>query len=292
MTSAGPEALVPEGVATGTSTSSSKTDVAQDAAPGAGDVAPGPPSGAGDVAPGPPSGAGDVAPGPPSGAGDVAPGPPSGGITTAQVHTLKYERAVFLSDAVFAIAITLLVLDLRITDATTGGLETALRRLAQVPGPLLAFVISFFVIAAYWTSHRDIFGAIHRMNGRLIWINLVFLFWIALQPFAAAVLGAQNPAPTAVVIYALVQVATGLSQTALWVYAISRPELADARIQRRHGRWVTAELLRVPAVFGLSIPLALLAGPVPAMASWLLVIPLTPLIRRHYGEAVRQAPDN
>ncbi len=214
------------------------------------------------------------------------------GISAEQVRTLKYERAVFLSDAVFAIALTLLVLDLRVTDVTAGGLEAALRRLAQIPGPFLAFVISFFVIAAYWTSHREIFGAVHRMNGRLIWLNLVFLFWIALQPFAAAVLGEHDPAPTAVVLYALVQVATGLSQTALWVYAISRPEIADERIRRRHGRWVTVELLRVPALFVVSIPIALVAGPVPAMASWLLVVPLTLLIHRHYREVVRQVPDD
>ncbi len=207
-------------------------------------------------------------------------------------RTLKYERVVFLSDAVFAIALTLLVLDLRVSDVADGGLDGALRRLAQVPGPILAFTISFFVIAAYWTSHRDIFGAVRRMNGRLIWLNLVFLFWIALQPFAAAVLADHDPAPTAVIIYALIQTATGISQTAVWAYATSRPEIAEARVRERHGRWVTIELLRVPAVFLLSIPIAWIAGPLPAMASWLLIYPVTLLIRRRYRDAVSQMPDD
>ena len=223
---------------------------------------------------------------------DPAEPAPFVGIDLERSRVLKFERVLFLSDAVFAIALTLLVLDLRIPEVSDLGYDEALRHLFQVPGPIVAFTISFFVIAAYWTSHREIFGAVRRMNGRLIWLNLGFLFWIALQPFAAAVLGSHDPAPTAVIVYALVQVATGVTQASLWWYATGHPGIAHARIGERYGRWVTIELLRVPIVFLISIPIAIAAGPVPAMASWILIVPVSAIIHRHYRDAVRQVPDD
>ena len=214
-------------------------------------------------------------------------------ISRRSSHNLKFERVLFLSDAVFAIALTLLVLDLRVPDAASGGqMEQTIRDLLRVPGPFLAFVIGFIVITAYWTSHREIFGAVGRMNGRLIWLNFAFLFWIALQPFASAILGSHDPAPTSVLAYALVQIATGLTQAALWMYATGSTGLSWAEIDERFRRWISVELLRVPAVFLVSIPVALVAGPVPAMASWLLIVPASVLIHRHYRDAVGRLADD
>ena len=209
------------------------------------------------------------------------------------MEDLKYERVLFLSDAVFAIALTLLVLDLRVPDDISGGAaEAALRRLLQVPGPILAFAIGFVVLAAYWTGHREIFGGVQRMNGRVIWLNFAFLFWIALQPFATALLGSHDPTPSSVVAYAVVQVATGGVQALLWTYASRNPSVMRPHTDARFRGWITVELLRVPMVGLISIPIALLAGPVPAMASWLLVVPLTLLVHHHFRAQVREMRDD
>ncbi len=206
---------------------------------------------------------------------------------------LKYERVLFLSDAVFAIALTLLALDLRLPDDLSGGAaEATLGRLLQIPGPAFAFSVGFFVLAAYWTGHREIFGGVKRMNGRLIWLNFGFLFWIVLQPFATSLLGGHDPTPTSVIAYATVQVATGCFQAVLWTYATTRPAIVRPHVDARFRRWVTVELLRVPMVGVVSIPIAVLAGPGPAMASWSLVIPVTLVIHRHYRDQVREIPDD
>ena len=60
----------------------------------------------------------------------------------------------------------------------------------------------------------------------------------------------------------------------------------------RFRRWVTFELLRVPIVGLVSIPVAILAGPVPAMASWLLVVPITLLVHHRFHTQVREIPDD
>jgi len=94
------------------------------------------------------------------------------------------------------------------------------------------------------------------------------------------------------VIFAVVQVATGGFQAVLWLYATSHPSVMRPHVDPRFRRWVTFELLRVPTVGLISIPVAWLAGPVPAMASWLLVVPVTVVVHHHYRTQVREIPDD
>jgi uncharacterized membrane protein len=208
-------------------------------------------------------------------------------------QSVKYERVVFLSDAVFAIALTLLVLDLRSPAGLSGATADAeLRRLIQIPGPVFAFTIGFFVLAAYWTGHREIFGAVRRMNGRIVWLNFAFLFWIALQPFATSLIGSHDPTALSVAAYAIVQMATGTAQALLWTYATSHPSIARPLVDPQFQRWITIELMRVPIVGLVSLPIAAAAGAVPAMLSWLLVVPLTLIVHHHFRTQVGETPDD
>jgi uncharacterized membrane protein len=92
----------------------------------------------------------------------------------------------FFSDAVFAIAITLLALGIRlpeIDDVTNGKLAGAL--LGVLP-EFFGFVISFWIISMYWLVHHRIFGYIRAYDRRLMVINLLFLVWIVLMPLSAS----------------------------------------------------------------------------------------------------------
>src|SRR5690606_9389914 len=95
----------------------------------------------------------------------------------------------FFSDAVFAIAITLLVIDIKIpyhADLTNRDLVLAFGE--KLPA-LIVFFISFFFIGGYWIIHHKMFGCVSRFDTRLIWLNLVFLLSIVLLPLTTSVFG-------------------------------------------------------------------------------------------------------
>lgn len=98
------------------------------------------------------------------------------------------ERLVFFSDAVFAIAITLLVLDLRVPEVPAEEISRLPAELLHVLPELFAFVLSFGIIASTWLSHFRRFRLINGFNSRLILANLVLLLLVALIPFPTALL--------------------------------------------------------------------------------------------------------
>src|SRR6476661_2822160 len=109
-------------------------------------------------------------------------------------HELKkefqLERMILFSDAVFAIAITLLVIEIKVPhlegEITDANLASSLLHL--IPS-LFGFVMSFFIIGIYWTVHHKIFGFLENYDNKLIWYNLLFLFSIILMPFTSALYG-------------------------------------------------------------------------------------------------------
>ncbi len=197
---------------------------------------------------------------------------------------LRHQRLIFFSDAVFAIAITLLVVDLRPPDAPSGGYEAALRAYLSQPGPFIATAIGFVVVGSYWMSHRKIFALIPRTDERVAWANTVFLFGIVVQPFFTAALAEHDPNRTSVVAYASCQVVAGLAQLGLWMVAIRRPALLAPSATPRRVRYVTLLLARTPATFAISIPVTLLLGAIPGMVSWGAIHVVALLIERRFPD--------
>jgi uncharacterized membrane protein len=184
----------------------------------------------------------------------------------------SFARIVAFSDAVFAIAATLLVIDLRPPAVAANAYEDALGMYLSQPGPFIATAIGFLVVGSYWSSHRRIFLLLRHGSGGLVWANLLLLFGVAIQPFLTAALAEHDPNRTSVVLYAAGQVGTGFAQLLLWWVAIRRPGLLGPDATPRRIRYVTVQLLRSPITFGLSIPIALLVGPGFAMASWAVLV--------------------
>ena len=101
-------------------------------------------------------------------------------------HQFQLERMILFSDAVFAIAITLLVIEIRAPEMekhTEHNLKHAL--LYKIP-EFVGFLISFVIIGQFWVSHHSMFGYVQRFDRRLLWLNLHMLFWIVLVPFTSA----------------------------------------------------------------------------------------------------------
>jgi uncharacterized membrane protein len=145
-------------------------------------------------------------------------------------------RVLALSDGVFAIIITLLVLEVHVPELTQG--HTLNQALAELRPSLVAFVISFVLAGMYWVGHRDLFALIRRTDRGLVWLNILYLLPLCLLPFGAGLLGRYDTEPVALRIYGLLLVVIAVMRVVIWLYATNRPHLLwqrpDAN-QRRAG---------------------------------------------------------
>lgn len=164
------------------------------------------------------------------------------------------ERIIFFSDAVFAIAITLLALEIRLPSLPAQATNAQLLAALGALGPrYLSYAISFLVIGLLWLGHHRAFRHVHQYSNRLIFLNILFLLVIGFLPFPTAVIGEFGNA-VGTIFYAAAMAAAGLLLALL-------------------GRYLVAEghFLWMPAVFLLSIPLALWS-PDAAKYAWLLIM--------------------
>src|SRR3954454_5886926 len=147
---------------------------------------------------------------------------------TRRADEVAFETLLFFSDAVFAIAITLLALDLRLP-AGDGALLARLRDL----GPAYySFGTSFLAIGLYWMGHHRMFRSVVRYDAALVVLNLLLLMCVAFVPFPSAVIGEYDNR-TADVFYALTLAVTGLVSAGLWLYASAGGRLLAGPLDRR-----------------------------------------------------------
>jgi uncharacterized membrane protein len=192
---------------------------------------------------------------------------------------LGLERLVFFSDAVMAIAITLLAVDVRVPDLPSDLAGQALgAQLTNLSPQITSFVISFTVIGIYWAAHHRYFALIERHDGRLIGLNLAFLFFVAAMPFVSSLLGHYPEMAIGVVPYAADVAALGLAMAAIWWYATAGSRLVDPDLDRTTIRLFRLRPLATTAVFLLSIPIALWR---PQVATWFWL--LAPLVVAFMG---------
>jgi len=185
-------------------------------------------------------------------------------------QSLEVARIATFSDGVFAIAITLLALQLQVPGS--GDLGDNLQ--ALLPN-VLSFLISFAVIGSFWVTHHRLFARIVRYNAGLIWLNMLVLLFIVLMPFTASLIGEHGDQPLAVVIYALSIAAAGLASTGMAAYAFVGHRLCSDDVPPDFVRFSIARGLVVPGVFLASL-LLLPLGSDYTMYGWLV----TPVVQR------------
>jgi uncharacterized membrane protein len=190
------------------------------------------------------------------------------GAGIAHAGHLEFDRVVFFSDAVFAIAITLLIVDI---PSHIGHGQSAVDEIKASERGMAGFAISFAVIGLFWVAHHALFRFITAIDRPLMMLNLLFLGIIAFLPFPTDLLSATaNNETASVVFYASCVAAAGLVETVIWVYVThARVRLTvDVSPQLRH--LVFLRTVRVPVVFGLSIPIAIWS-PRGAQYFWLAI---------------------
>lgn len=162
-------------------------------------------------------------------------------------HETQLDRIIFFSDAVFAIAITLLIIDIRIPlheSFTSGQLLSAIGDKAP---ELFGFIISFFIIAAFWKHHHSIFGYVIKYDQALIWLNLFFLFFIVLLPFSTSVFSLYGNLLTATSLYTLNTLLAGMMNF-LCLKHIANPEkkLSAGLYSSDELRMIYVHILAIP----------------------------------------------
>lgn len=171
--------------------------------------------------------------------------------------TFDKGRLQSLSDGVFSIVMTLLVLQVISNEVFGAGSATELHRaLLELWPKVLSYTISFAVAGVFWVVQHGDLHHLSQTDDRYLWISILFLFWISLLPFSAALLGEHHQYPVAAVIYGFNMILATLTLHVGWRYAsfehrLIRTELGPLFIRRYHRR-----LLLGPPVYVLGIAVA------------------------------------
>jgi uncharacterized membrane protein len=180
--------------------------------------------------------------------------------------SLGFERFVFFSDAVFAIAITLLVLDLRLPNGGAGPFN-----LEPLIPKFICFGLSFYVIGRYWMAHHQLFDSVQGCDNLLLNTNLALLASIAFLPFPTSVVVLERADPGPVVFYTLSVAVVGVLMLAV-VWVGSRPVLRPGVTTGARARWML-NAAGPPLVFAAAAGVAIFH---PKQALWMLLL-LIPL---------------
>ncbi|MHB8792388.1 MAG: TMEM175 family protein [Thermoleophilia bacterium] len=166
------------------------------------------------------------------------------------------HRIINFTDAVFAVAITLLVVQIPIPlKASTQELGNDL---AEGMPMLFSFAISFGVIALLWLKHLHFNNHVQRYSVGLIWVNFMFLLVIAFLPYPTGVYGTHSTDETAQIFYALSVGMAGYMAAFMWVIALRQPGLFHDDVEMKEARHSTLVSFVMPTGFFVSIPFSFL----------------------------------
>ncbi|HXP00481.1 MAG TPA: TMEM175 family protein [Luteibacter sp.] len=169
----------------------------------------------------------------------------------------QLERLTFFSDAVFAIAITLLVIEIHVPHPSANTDEAWLQALIDLTPHFFGFILSFIVIGALWAAHHRVFGLLRHYDPSIVWPNLFLLMAVAFMPFSSALMSTHSTERIPEVFYAATLLIAGLLQYRLIRKALRAPFLRED---------VSDETIAIMRRRSLAMPcMAVLAG---ALAFW------------------------
>jgi uncharacterized membrane protein len=151
--------------------------------------------------------------------------------SNSRVGLFPINRLEALADGVFAIVMTLLVLELSIPIITGSSVNAELLSKLLAMWPKIAvYILSFIILGMMWLHHRFMFHYIKRSDGKLAWLNIILLMFIALIPFVASLVGEYSNTSVAVSAYGIVALLNIIMSLVIWTYITGKKELADVAI--------------------------------------------------------------
>jgi TMEM175 potassium channel family protein len=176
------------------------------------------------------------------------------------VEWLTKQRLEALSDGVFAIALTLLVLDIRLGGSSA---QPLWQRISESAPNVVVYALSFIIIGTYWVAHHSMIGPLGPVNRTLTWLNLVVLMTVSFLPFPTSIL-AENPLdPAAIQFYCVCVSLVNLISTLLWLYGTRL-----SNIRERLRKTVAVVHVSPILIYGLAAALC----PLSRMIGWVLIV--------------------
>ena len=171
---------------------------------------------------------------------------------------LSFERVVFFSDAVFAIVITLLVLELKVPHLSEHT-EPALRHaLFELLPRVAGFVISFLIVGLMWIEHHRVFRYIADYDAGLLWRNLILLLCVSFVPFPTALFSENFWSRTAFILYTASFGGVATAKLLIWRHAAAA-NLLKSNVSPQLERRIARRSLAVPLACGLAIALSFIS---------------------------------
>lgn len=190
-------------------------------------------------------------------------------------------RLEAFSDGVLAIAITLLVLEIKVPHlAVPGDAREALAALLALGPKFLSYLLSFLFIAVFWVNHHRFFRLIRHVDAGLLWLNMVLLLALSFIPFPTGMIGEYPRNAVALALFAIVLMLAGIAFNLMWRHAESRrlyhDGVAPASIARAKARGLVG-----PVLYALAAALAFVLPP----AAWaiFIIVPLLYVLPRAGG---------
>ena len=195
---------------------------------------------------------------------------------------IKLEHVISFSDAIFAFSITFMAISIQIPSLPENLTQTqVIESLVGELGLRFAiYVISFFVIGLYWISYHQIFNHIVGSHAIILWLNLVFLFFITIIPFAVDLQVDYGFYQAIFIVYALVLTLAGASLTLIWLHA-RKNRLVDKSLNHTEIQNILLESALTPSVFAISILVSTIDLQI-AYYFWIAIIPAKIILRKKF----------
>jgi uncharacterized membrane protein len=183
-------------------------------------------------------------------------------------RSVSREGLIAFSDGIFAIAITLLIIEIQFPEIPSSEIDARfVETIFTILPRMLGFILSFFIIAMYWLSYHRIFHFIRKTDRPLMFQNILYLFFIVLMPFTTSLIGLYGAHVSVAVFYAANITVTSAILYAMWRHASKDHRLVDPDLGDDVIEYLRNRSLIPVVVFLCSIGVAVLS-PLLAMIMW------------------------
>ena len=185
---------------------------------------------------------------------------------------MEKSRLEAFSDGVFAIVITLLILDIRFPEVDYSQFGATLK---SVLPRILAYVLSFIIIGLYWISHHNSMQVVKKIDRNFLWLNILLLLCVSFIPFPTSLVGRYPFQAWPIIIYGSTLIVCNLIGTAMMVYLLYHPHLAVPEFGMKYVRRHTPIHIAINVSYLCAI---LLAHPFPVLSYLIYVAVVIGLI--------------
>lgn len=191
--------------------------------------------------------------------------------TTFEIGKNRIEA---LSDGIFAIVMTLLILELHVPNLPPNApnVEVAPALVALWP-KFLSYIVTFVSLGFFWVGHHIMYQAVRRADRTLLWLNIFFFMFVSLLPFSTSVLNAFSEAFIAPLFFGANLAIIGWILFFQWQYANSQPDMLSDFVTAKYRTSVKSRMLIVPVATTLTVLICFWSVGI-SLSIYLLLLPL------------------